>query len=101
MPRKKTAGTASLPINVKEYKKKYMQGYCWILLCKEPEYKYTKDMWIAVCKRTQEIRDKLAGAGVTLDEIGDMMTRCRDFMNKPFEEMDLDQKVFFAGVVFI
>ncbi len=99
--RAKTAGTASLPINIKELKRKYMMGYCWILLCKDEGYLYKKDKWIDICKRTQEIRDKLANNGVTLDEIGDMMNRCRDFMNKPLQVMDLDQKVFFAELLFI
>lgn len=78
-----------------------MQGYCWILLCREPEYAHTKDKWIAISTRTQELRNKLEENGVTLSEIGDMISRCRDFMNKPFEDMDIDQQVFFAGVVFV
>lgn len=96
----KTSGITK-PINLKDYKRKYMQGYCWILLCKEDGFEYKKDKWLDVCKRTQKIRDQLADNGVTMDEFGEMLNRCKDFMNKDLDRMDLDQKVFFAELMFI
>lgn len=99
--RTKTAGTISLPINLKELKRKYMMGYCWILLCQDPNYSYKRDKWLDICKRTQEIRNKLAENGVELPEMMEMMTRCRNFMNKDFEDMNLDQKVAFTEIAFI
>ena len=82
-------------------KRKFMQGYTWIMLARDPLYKPTKDRWLKICKRTQEIRNKLVEEGATLDEIGELITRCKQFANKKFEDMDLDQKVFLAGLIFI
>lgn len=76
-------------------------GYCWILLCQDKNYSYKKDKWLDICKRTQEIRNKLAENGIEPEEMMEMMTRCRNFMNKDFQDMDLDQKVAFTQIAFI
>ena len=82
-------------------KRKFMQGYTWIMLARDPLYKPGKDRWLEICKRTQDLRNKLEEEGATLDEIGELITRCRQFANKKFEDMDLDQKVFLTGLIFI
>jgi len=88
-------------IKDQKLKRKFMQGYCWILLCKEPEYSYTRETWKRIAERTQELRDKLHEQGATQEEMMDLINRCRDFMNSDFSEMDIDQKAFFAELIFV